>query len=85
MNNLMSNIPIDITSAVSSAALAGIIWLIKTTNSIDKKQALSAQAIAANEKGILELRGRVSQIEAEVEKIKIESAGIIALLTKRRK
>lgn len=68
---------LDLNTLIGGLTLLGIVWVIRTVWQIDKRQALMEQAEQHREKELLELRTRVTAVEAEVQEIKVAVAKAI--------
>jgi len=74
------NISVDFGTIVQSLALAGILYIARTINQIDRKMAVLETQAVANESFAKETRARVIQAE---EKIGVLEVAVAEIKSKR--
>jgi len=70
------NISVDFGTVVQSLALAGILYIARTINQIDRKMAVLETQAVANETFAKETRSRVIQAEMKIGELEVAMAEV---------
>ena len=69
---------LDLASVISSLTLAGILWVLKSISSLDKRQSIVEQLSTMRDQETALIRLKINGVEAEVQAIKVQVAAMIA-------
>lgn len=68
------NLQFEASTILTALTLTGILWLVRTVSAIEKRQAVTVVQEEHREMEMVQLRARITSLEADVQVIKMAVA-----------
>lgn len=68
------NLQLEASTVLTALTLTGILWLVRTVSAIEKRQAVNLVQEEHRELAMVQLRARITTLEADVQVIKMAVA-----------